>query len=232
MCGILGYIGNSLQPKTTYSLTSALFHISEVRGTDAAGFWAAGDHIQFHKEPIRTSEMIPTAQWHSVQHLNPYLFLGHARLATQGTPKVNINNQPFMTQDQNVCLIHNGKITKYHDLKGDYELESDCDSELLLRKYEANHRIEDLMLEGPTAFAIASAQDKSLWLFRNDGRPLWLIDIRKTLGQIFFCSTIDIWFKARRGNLQEKIYPLGAHEAWYLILGENIIVKRFRIEYN
>ena len=232
MCGIIGFIGNSLKPKTTYYLASALFYASEVRGIDAAGFWAVGDGIYFHKEAVRTSQMIPGIYWHSVKGFNPHLFIGHARAATQGDPKVNKNNQPFISKDQNICLAHNGRVTEYNELKSEYDLESECDSELLLRIFESGQNVAELILEGPTALAVGIARERCLWLFRNQGRPLWLIDVRAKLGQIFFCSTLDIWFHARQGILDEKIYPVAAHEAWKLKLDENIVAERFKIEYS
>lgn len=152
-----------------------------------------------------------------VEYFNPYLFLGHARAATQGNPKENKNNQPFVSENKKICLVHNGRVDDYEKLKSRYKLESDCDSEILLRIFESTQSIADLItLQGPSAGAIASADDKSLWLFRNEDRPLWLIDLREALGQIFFCSTLDIWLQTRQANLSEKIYPILDNEAWYL----------------
>jgi glutamine phosphoribosylpyrophosphate amidotransferase len=213
-----------------------LFNISDSRGTDAAGFWAASDnHVYYHKEPIRTSQMILDWRWQRIESFNPYLFLGHARAATQGNPKENKNNQPFVSENKETCLVHNGRVVEYEDLKPNYQLESDCDSEVLLRIFESTQQITDLLTlvsQGPSAGAIASIGNKSLWLFRNEGRPLWLIDLRETLGQIFFCSTLDIWLQVRQADLSEKIYPVLENEAWYFKLEENIIAKRFNISYD
>jgi len=49
---------------------------------------------------------------------------------------------------------------------------------------------------GAMAVAIAERGDEGnryLWLFRDDERPLHVVDMRKSLGQIFFCSTAEIW---------------------------------------
>lgn len=231
MCGIIGFIGRSLHPNLSYCLASNLFKASECRGTDAAGFWAASEEdIYFHKESIQSSRMI--LNW---KGLNPFLFLGHARAATQGDPKENKNNQPFVSQDKKICLVHNGRVFEYDDLKINYQLQSECDSEILLRIFESRHQITDLLTltpGGPTAGAIASIIDKSLWLFRNEGRPLWLIDLRELLGQIFFCSTFDIWLKSRWNGLLEKVYPILENEVWYFNLEKNIVAKRFNINYN
>jgi hypothetical protein len=47
------------------------------------------------------------------------------------------------------------------------------------------------------AYAVAIGErtndgNRYLWLFRNNERPIHLLDLRTTLGQIFFCSTEDI----------------------------------------
>jgi len=33
----------------------------------------------------------------------------------------------------------------------------------------------------------------SLWLVKNDKRPLYIIDLKESLNQYFFVSTIEIW---------------------------------------
>ena len=54
--------------------------------------------------------------------------------------------------------------------------------------------------EGYMAAAVAERLQenggRNLWLFRNQHRPLHIIDVRDRLGQIFFCSTDEIWRKA------------------------------------
>ena len=231
MCGIVGFIGSSTNPDVSNYIITALFNLSDSRGADASGFWAVGDCIHFYKNAIPSSSMILNHQWQQSCELNPHILLGHARAATHGDPKDNRNNQPFVSINKEICVIHNGRITDYDKLKDKYVLESECDSEILLRIFEANNQIEDILdLDGPSAIAVA--MNKNLWLYRNAGRPLWLIDVRQALGQIFFCSTIDMWVQARFNNLSEIIYPLGENELWFLSLGENIVVKRFNIEYN
>ncbi|NIQ12988.1 MAG: hypothetical protein GTO02_00820 [Candidatus Dadabacteria bacterium] len=55
--------------------------------------------------------------------------------------------------------------------------------------------IYSLINEGHMAVAIGEILDdkKYLWLFRNLHRSLWIVDLRESLGQIFFCSTPEIW---------------------------------------
>lgn len=49
---------------------------------------------------------------------------------------------------------------------------------------------------GAMAVAVGEHLDagrRALWLFRDSNRPLTLIDLQAELGQIFFCSTPEIW---------------------------------------
>lgn len=70
--------------------------------------------------------------------------------------------------------------------------------------------------------------ERTLWLFRNrmpidkEDRPLYVIDIRDRLGQIFFCSTDDIWRKAlthcptaRQFIGRRWCIEMPADEIWY-----------------
>lgn len=45
-----------------------------------------------------------------------------------------------------------------------------------------------------------------LWLLRDDERPLHVVDMRDTLGQLFFCSTPDIWEQAASATPTSKDY--------------------------
>ena len=46
------------------------------------------------------------------------------------------------------------------------------------------------------ALAEKEKSDCSLWLFRNEHRPLWIVDLRNLLGQVFFVSEKKIWEEA------------------------------------
>lgn len=45
---------------------------------------------------------------------------------------------------------------------------------------------------------------RSLWLFRDDKRPIHIIDLRSSLGQIWFCSTVQIWRNAMEACPEAK----------------------------
>ena len=85
--------------------------------------------------------------------------------------------------------------------------------------------------EGKMAVAIGQylSNNKYLWLFRNTHRPTWLIDMREQLGQIFFCSTPEIWEASINSchhakkiiGSKQKLIELPTEEVWILQLNEN-----------
>ena len=210
----------------------------------------------YHKEPIRASEFIEKKIWKNVEKLNPNLLIIHARGATPGvgTPFVNKNNHPFTNSEFTVGLAHNGRIlpVEYYNLKKKYKVESECDSEMFLRIFEGGNRssdlnikcnddlteirlkgIRDIWAQATTAHMAITIGERfndhrRLWLFRNIFRTLWLIDLRESLGQIFFCSTPNIWnlalhfcpkVAAHLDNV--KLIELPTEEIWSISISDS-----------
>jgi predicted glutamine amidotransferase len=70
---------------------------------------------------------------------------------------------------------------------------------------------------------------RNLWLFRNDSRPIYVFDARETLGQVFFCSTYEIWKNAMRecpaarhllGKM--KAIEMPSDEIWYFHVDNDV----------
>lgn len=196
----------------------------------------------------------------------------HARKTSPGVGSAyfNSNNHPFVSEDRRIGVIHNGKIHEASFLTKKYETQTDCDSEIILRMYESgivNEKPVDLtnvptylqerlpglqelwsvMREGSCASMIGELHEdgsRSLIVFRNEKRPLWIADLRQSLGQIFFFSSIDIWFKAlkefKHKNIvvNTKIAEIPEEEIWsFKIDQKNPIVNttnfhRLKVEKN
>lgn len=269
MCGILGFIGKSVNPRVSYELAHALLVKTEKRGEHATGFWACEEgnngKIFFDKEPVKSSVYVKNDLWsRQFAEVNSDLFVGHCRFTSHnsGHEKYNKNNHPHVSSDKRVALVHNGKILEYSSLKSRYDLRSDCDSEILLSMFEYGwqFKVKKEVLEkefpsmppdiayrmiglrevfsrvnhGAMAVAIAergeeNTSDRFLWLFRNDERTLWAVDMRKTLGQIFFCSEADIWRAAIEACPSVKPYipndqviiEFPADQVWLMSLTPN-----------
>jgi len=126
-----------------------------------------------------------------------------------------------------------------HKGKFDSSLKSQCDSEMILRIFEMGEYVPDAdflkkkypHLDPENAFRVYGIEEifkkldksafacavgerhegtkRSLWMFRNDKRPLHMIDLRAEMGQIFFCSTMSIWREAVEATHEVKnIIPL------------------------
>jgi hypothetical protein len=241
MCGIAGFVGKSKRPEVTYDIITQVFSGTEARGTDAAGFWGTDvyDNILYHKEPIRSSELVKSPVWRAVANYELDLLLVHARQASAGVgePYMNKNNHPFVSTDRTLGLIHNGRIPEFDTLRRRFQVLSECDSEILLRIIEAGEdegragfpssrfvgikNLFSLINHGHMAVALGEWMEggaRQLWLFRNRHRSLWVIDLRQTLGQVFFCSTPDIWHEAVsscRAMSRQKLIEVPAEEVWH-----------------
>lgn len=229
-------------------MITRLFEKSESRGVDASGYWGTeigcDGGILFHKEPTRSAQFVRSSVWKKLHDCKLDLLLTHARGASKGVgePAINKNNHPFTNSDRSLALIHNGRVdeVEYQALKQKYAVHSACDSEIILRIIEnsqsaevADARLEgiknvfSLINEGHMAVALGErGQDgiRHLWLFRNQHRPLWLVDLRDQLGQIFFMSEPAIWEEAvydiRGINRSQKLIEFPYNQVWHFSIDE------------
>jgi predicted glutamine amidotransferase len=186
-----------------------------------------------------------------------------------GESLINRNNHPFTSFNRTLGLIHNGRVPEFDTLKKKFKVLSDCDSEILLRILEASNLshseqevsalfpnfsqllgyrlfgimdIFSMINYGHMAVAIGEILpdgSRYLWLFRNQHRSLWIVDLRDSLGQIFFCSTPEIWQEAIQDSGRhllgrQKLIELPPEEVWFFqITAQQKQVQdvcRFRVE--
>jgi len=225
MCGIVGFIGKVRdgQWRQTHDLIRALFLSAEHRGRDATGFVAQTDplnrprqeQIVVAKNPMSASEFVEfEPAFLRLRNRRCSAIIGHVRAATHGKPEDNRNNHPFT--GKGLFLVHNGVITNDADLTDKYGLErkTECDSEALLRLVEmARHPLVGLSVclqevQGSMAVAVYDSRARMVWFARNDGRPLWLAQLRNDR-RWFFASTDAILLHAFRtvlGDLKSIDY--------------------------
>lgn len=212
--------------------------------------------VVYHKEPIRSSDFIKQEFWHNLRKIKTDLLLVHARATSRGggNPDKNINNHPFVSCDKRIGMVHNGTLEEADFLKDKYETLSDTDSECLLRIFEHGmesgrkkiddvpddvnarmtgiHDIWSYISTGAMAVAIGERIDehkRGLFLFRNEKRPLWIADLRELLGQVFFFSSPDIWYKAIENSQElmnchwgsQKLIEIPSNQVWYFVIDEN-----------
>ncbi|QNN21763.1 hypothetical protein HED60_05580 [Planctomycetales bacterium ZRK34] len=192
MCGIIGYVGEPSegQWEQTHQLLESLFLLSEKRGRHATGFVATTSPYKFpiNMNIISDKQAHPASQfikdsgpWRGLRHRRCSMVLGHVRYATHGSPAEDHNNHPHEGAS-GLWLVHNGVLIGHETTARQYRLllQSDCDSEVILRLVETTkHPADGLrralqIVHGSMAVAMLDVKRQLLWLARNDGRPLWV----------------------------------------------------------
>ena len=112
MCCLFGVIDytQSLTYRQREKLVYALASAAEVRGKDATGIaYHSGVNLHVYKRP----QPAHTMRFHLPQ--DAHIVMGHTRMTTQGSERLNYNNHPFLgtTADGNFALAHNGML--YND---------------------------------------------------------------------------------------------------------------------
>lgn len=178
MCGIVGSIGL----KKPRSYVSKGLKMLDYRGYDSAGV-AYFDHgIKIYKDVGSVEHLFDIVP----KEIDTNIMIGHTRWATHGAPNKN-NTHPHISFHKKICLVHNGVIENYKELKSfllekGYEFYGETDSEIvanLLEYYylESNDlpkTIEKIisLLKGSYAicFFVSDCKDK-LYIFKK-GSPL------------------------------------------------------------
>ena len=227
-----------------------IFRILEYRGVHAAGLYAIDENNNpyFKKEPIPSSEFVKTQFFQELININMKICLIHARHATAncGDPEDNLNNHPFISKDNKKILMHNGVVerSEYDSLKEIFNTESMCDSEILLRFLENNQetkiksfsKLTGLIPKSQFAISMCEVEDDKikLYLYRNHARPLYFFDLTKSIGQIFFCSTVEIFLQAlshynKASEIMEEceFYRVSPYKLCEFTYDDNVISKNF-----
>lgn len=182
--------------------------------------------------------------WKNVENLNPNLLLCHARGAStgSGSPKENTNNHPFVVDDLSIALIHNGRVPNKvcEILKNKYQVHTSCDSEILLRIIQSQktilegiEKIWSLAYESHMAVVIGEfyQNKRELYIFRNEHRTAFCVDLIDSLGQIFFVSTDEIWKNSIKNiDLKYKIEEVPPEEVWHFTSEEFIELNKYSVK--
>lgn len=116
--GILDY-GHTLSLRQREQMLSVLATACEARGTDATGIaYNAVRALQIYKRPLPGHRMR--------FHLPPEarFLMGHTRMATQGSARINRNNHPFSgwVDGASFALAHNGVLHNDRALRRQWKL--------------------------------------------------------------------------------------------------------------
>lgn len=200
MCGIYGYIGHPTEQNKNklLELFTVLGVLTEPRGIDATGYYGLNTSVHTEKAPLKASDFFQTKEYLKIfEQPVMQILIGHNRWYTHGDPKINSNNHPFTTS--RFGFIHNGIVGQ---VIVDVKQQTECDSEKIFRYFlkhiynDHNHftSLEKTMLafkQGDFACALVDSKERSLFLFRNEDRPI-AYHYLKNLNVIIFSSTKTI----------------------------------------
>lgn len=177
MCGIVGYITSD--PKTHNSLRSdymeQALYVDALRGQDSTGMFSVkmDQKAYYIKDAVDARLFLQQGSIKravSDQNRERWLCVGHNRKATLGSRDLS-NAHPFIAG--NICMVHNGTLTGYHQLPTHADGNSDSARVCAALAEAAPGGLELLPnLKGDYAFVWYDGRSKKLYLANNGRRPL------------------------------------------------------------
>lgn len=198
MCAIFGLIDyeHRLTTRAKEKILRVLSKECEVRGTDATGFAYNHDgHIAIYKRPLPAHKM----RLHIPDGVN--VVMGHTRMATQGSEKLNYNNHPFAGRagECRFALAHNGVLSNDRLLRAEKKLPEpfiQTDSYIAVQLLEQNGTLDFASIKemsealiGSFVFTILDELD-NLYFVRGNN-PLTIYNFH-THGFFLYASTKEI----------------------------------------
>ena len=149
MCGIVGYIG----PRNTLGVLLNGLATLEYRGYDSAGVsFIKEGKLQLVKKKGYVKELREAVSRAGFTlddtHTNKISAgIGHTRWATHGAPS-DENSHPHMSMNGKLCVVHNGIIENYAELrsflkKNGYVFSSETDTEVAAQLIEYYYRSDE-----------------------------------------------------------------------------------------
>ncbi|RAP30243.1 glutamine--fructose-6-phosphate transaminase (isomerizing) [Candidatus Marinamargulisbacteria bacterium SCGC AG-343-D04] len=210
MCGIIGYIGDR---DISSVLLVGLERLS-YRGYDSSGIAViSSNELSIWKKAGKIQELSRILSGMTI-HSN--IGIGHTRWATHGVPN-DINSHPHLDSSKKFCIVHNGIIENYLELKNELIndgvlFRSQTDTEVishLISKYYTDSVEEAFQktiqrLKGSFALSLISEYLPDQILFVRKGSPL-IVGLGKN--ENFISSDIN----AILNHTKEVIYLEDGH---------------------
>lgn len=181
MCGIIGYTGKK---EVLPILLEGLFML-EYRGYDSLGVAVIkNEKINIEKSLKRIENLKEKTKFN--ENLKGFTGLGHTRWATHGKAVIE-NAHPQISNNKEFCVVHNGIIENYAELKQELEKEnfvfySETDTEVipnLIEKYYDGNLLEAVnkaknRLKGSYAIGVISLKEPEKIIAIKKESPLIL----------------------------------------------------------
>jgi glutamine---fructose-6-phosphate transaminase (isomerizing) len=232
MCGIYGLINKKtgrINTARSTAIIQKLAVLSESRGKEACGFLNIHDNkIEVFKAPMPVSQAVNQHQYKTMlrkmtaKKHQQVVFIGHARLATNGSYLDNKNNQPVKVGSfvgvHNGIIVNTEKIWK-NLLHKKPTLQVDTEALLaLLDKYYSEFGLEETIrkafthIEGSASVAIINIHEQILTLASNTGSLYYISDARN--GYFSFAS---------EKYILKKIFPNG--KVQHVVAGTGVNIE-------
>jgi len=218
MCGIIGYIGN--EDAIRY-LLNGLKQLQN-RGYDSAGICTVNNIYEFILTKYASStgtSAIDLLQKEKEKHINNTIGIGHTRWATHG-PKTDDNAHPHTDSENTFCIVHNGIIENYKELKNKlvnkgYKFKSQTDTEvisnLLLFHYKETKNVSKAIqncigeMHGTWGICIVCKDEKNkIYVIRN-GSPILISKsdqfVLISSEQSGFCNIVNEYFCLKENDI-------------------------------
>jgi predicted glutamine amidotransferase len=213
MCGIVATITGFTNgfSSSEVDMFQDLLFMDQLRGTDGTGVMYGTNKgaVQVHKNAGPAWFFLKSKEWidSSRELLSSGMWaVGHNRAATRGE-KIDKNAHPFVVDD-NIILVQNGTYKGSHKHLKNVDVDSEACAHAIS---EGGEDISKTLktLDAAYAFMWYNVKEKSLYIIRNDERPLYTV--RSKTGAVFFASEGGmITAAANRNNvaLAEEPYML------------------------
>lgn len=208
MCGITGIISNK---DNNYQLLVDSLKQLQNRGYDSAGIAFLNNEINLYKyASINNLDSIENLE--KQKPLIGNLGIGHTRWATHGG-KTDYNSHPHLSFDNKICLVHNGIIENFKEIKDfliskNITFKSDTDTEvivnLLAYEYQFNNDFISVInkvinqLQGSWGLAIMNIDYPETLFATRHGSPLLIgkndNEIMIVSEKSGFCNRVNHYF--------------------------------------